>query len=353
MNRTLRSLCLLALAPAATLGAQTFSTLPVEYERAWGRASLGLFSAAQGRYQVAYASPFAPGTTITGIGIRRAPLTEDRPGFTVDLEIRASSGPNAPGGLSGTFANNVGSDELVVLPQQTITIPAMPANRGPGEFASIPFQVPFVFGTNGNSNLVFEIRVFGISSFLSWETDAVQAATQGRAVNVGTQCGFGKIWSGSGSGIYVGGSTLSLRLIDASANSVALLIPALDLKEFVPGVLLPFSMTAIGAGPGCDLMVNPELGALALPTSAMGVANATVPIPSWFGQAGLGFQWAYLVPPTATNPLGLELTNVRAVFIGPEVCEPVVGQVQAVGSPSLPSGLANTGSAPILQITTQ
>jgi hypothetical protein len=85
----------------------------------------------------------------------------------------------------------------------------------------------------------------------------------------------------------------------------------------------------------------------------MGVANATVPIPAWFGRAGLGFQWAYLVPPTAANPLGLELTNVRSVWVGPEVCEPVVAQLQALGYPFPSEGLANTGSAPILQITTQ
>ncbi len=349
MNR----LPLLSLLLAGYAGAQTSLFLPPEYERAWGRTSTSLLGNDQTRTQLVYASPFATGTVVTGIRLRAAATVVDRASFTADVEIRCSSGPNAPGALSSTFANNVGSDEIVVFPQQLVTIPAMPANRGTGTMVTFAFATPFVFGLNTNTNLVVEIKVFGRSAGATWGTDRAFAATNGRALTVGRGCGAGTISSSSSGGTYVGGSTVAITLANAPANTIALLVPTLDQKEFAPGVPLPFDLSLIGAAPGCDLLVNPNVGALAFPADATGAASASVPIPAGFGRAGLGFQWAYLVQPSAQNPLGIETTANRAVWIGPEVCVPSYQYVWDLQSATTATGSSTTNSIPVAELVLQ
>ncbi len=337
----------------ASLAAQSPLFLPAEYERAWGRGSTSLLGANASRTQLIYAAPFAPGTTVSGIRLRCTASTINRAAFTADVEIRCSSGPNPPSTASTTFANNVGSDELVVLPQQTMNIPAMPANRGTGAMAEFLFQTPFVYGLNANTNLVVEIKVFSRSAGASWSTDRAFAATNGRAATHGIGCGTGTISSTSTGGTYVAGSTVNVTLANAPANTIALLIPSTDQKELAPGVALPFDLSLIGMAPGCDLLVNPAIGLFAFLADGAGAATAPIPIPAGFGQAGLAFQWLYLVVPTATNPLGLEATASRAVWIGPEVCVPSYRYVWDLSSATIATGNATTDSIPVAELIIQ
>jgi hypothetical protein len=269
------------------------------------------------RTQLVYAQPFASGTTLLGIRLRCAASTVDRAAFTATMEVRCSSSANAPGALSTTFASNVGSDVVVVLPQQTVNIPAMPANRGTGTTAEILFTTPFVFGTNGNTNLVVDVLVSGRSAGASWSTDRAFASNNGSAITNGRGCGTATIASTSTGGTYVGGATVNVTLAAAPANTIALLVPTLDQREFAPGVQLPFDLSLVGMAPGCALLVNPEAGLLPFVVDAAGGATASLPIPATFTSQGLGFHWLYLVPSTTANPLGIEATAARSVFIGP------------------------------------
>ena len=351
MKTTTTVLSLLALVATAT--AQTSAFFPPEYERAFGRGSTSLLGSNSTRTQLVYAQPFSPGTTVLGIRFRSTTQVLDRAAFTADMEIRCSSGPLAPGALSTTFASNVGSDEVVVLPQQIVNIPAMPANRGTGQMAEVLFPTPFVFGTNGNTNLVVDVLVFSRSSGASWSTDRAFASTNGRAANHGLGCGTATISSTSTGGTYVAGSTVNVTLAGAPANSIALLAPTTDMKEFAPGVQLPFDLSLIGMAPGCALLVNPTAGLFGVPTDAAGAATFALPIPATFAQAGLGFQWLYLVPPTATNPLGLEITASRTVWIGPEVCTPFYQYVWDLASAAATTGNASTNSIPVAELIIQ
>ena len=55
--------------------------------------------------------------------------------------------------------------------------------------------------------------------------------TNGRAATYGQGCGTGTISSSSANGTYVAGSTLSITLGNAPANTFALLVPSVDMKE--------------------------------------------------------------------------------------------------------------------------
>jgi hypothetical protein len=292
-----------------------------------------------------FASPFPLGTMVLGFGLRATAATADRAAFTADIEVRASSTPNAPGALSATFASNVGSDEVVVLPRQIVNIPAMPANRSTGLFATIPFAVPFTYGTNSNTNINVDLLVYGRSAGASWSTDRCFTATTGRAANAGIGCGSATISSTTAGGTYVNGSTTSFTLAAASPSSIAWLMPSVDLKELVPGLLLPFSLSTIGAGAACDLMVNPIT---LIPAATSGTGAASVSFPINFSTLGTGWQWLYLVPPSGTNPLGLESTAVRSVFYGPEVCTGIGQYVWDLSNVNNATGNNTTDSVPVV-----
>jgi hypothetical protein len=347
---TLAAACLLA---GATL-AQSTMVLPAEYDLAWGRGSTAALAGNTTRTQLFFVSPFAPGSVLTGFGLRAAPTTVDRASFTADIEVRVSSTAAVPGSLSTTWTNNVGNDEVVVLPRQVVTIPAMPANRGTGSFAEITFAVPFVFGTNGNTNLCIDLLVYGRSTGATWSTDRAFAATGGRVITAGIGCGAGTIGSTSTGGTYVSGATVTVTLANAPASSLALLLPSFDQKEFSPGVPLPFSLAPFGTAPGCDLLVNPSLGSLAFVTDVAGAASSQLTIPGGFGQFGLGWQWVYSVPPTLANPIGFETTANRAMWLGPEVVLPAAQYAWNLSSvTSATATSVTTDSVPVTKLMYQ
>ncbi|MBZ0153605.1 MAG: hypothetical protein K8J09_18930 [Planctomycetes bacterium] len=350
-EHVLPALALLTLSAAASAQSSVF--FPPEYERAFGRGSTALLGGNSTRTQLIYAQPFAPGTVVLGIRFRPTTAILDRAAFTADMAIRCSSGPLVPGALSSTFANNVGSDETVVLPQQTVNIPAFPANRGTGQLAEVLFATPFIYGLNGNTNLVVDIQVFSRSAGANWSTDRAFASTNGRAATHGIGCGAATINSTSTGGTYVAGSTVDITLAGAPANSIALLLPTVDMKEFAPGALLPLDLSLIGMAPGCTLLVNPVAGLFGVPIDVNGAASFSLPIPGSFTQAGLGFQWMYLVPPTVTNPLGFEITASRTVWIGPEVCTPFYQYVWDLSNANATTGSSTTNSIPVAELIIQ
>lgn len=288
--------------------------LPAEYERGWGRGSSSALAGDSTRTQMVFANPFASGTVVRGIGLRPTAGTVDRASFTADVEVQISSSTAVPGALSSTYANNVGSDLVVALPRQVVTIPAMPANRSTGGFAQFLFPAPFVFGTNGGTSIVVDLFVYGRSAGASWSTDRAFAAASGRAANAGIGCGTATVTSTSTGGTYVAGATITVSFANGPASSLALLMPSFDLMEHAPGQMLPFDLSLVGAGPGCALPVNPGYGVVAYFTDPAGAASSSLTIPAGFGRFGTGWQWATLVTPSRSNPLGLETTANRAIL---------------------------------------
>ncbi len=345
-----------AISLASTCAAQIDLVLPAEYDRAWGRGSTSVLGGSSTRTQMIFASPFVPGTTVTAIGLRCTPGTADRAAFTATMEIRLSSTTATPGALSTTFATNVGSDEVVVLPQQVVNVPAMTANRGTGVFLNIPVT-PFVFGLNGSPNICVEVLVYARSTGASWSTDRAFAATGGRATTVGNaNCGTGTPSSSSTTGFggstYSDGSTISITATGMPANSIAVLALGVDQKELAPGLPLPFDLSLIGAATGCELLVNPNVDILATLTSAAGAASIPITV-TGYSQFGFGAQYGYLITPTGANPFGLEMIENRAVWVGPEVCVPFAQYVWDLSNVNAVTGDATTNSVPIVQFTIQ
>lgn len=342
-----------AAAFALPATAQRSLVLPAEYDRAWGRGSTSLLGNPSTRTQMVFAQPFALGTPVFGIGLRCTASTTDRAAFTADVEIQMSSTTAMPGALSSTFASNVGTDMVVAFPRQTVTIPAMPANRSTGTFASFTFPQPFVFGLNAAPNILVEVMVYSRSTGASWSTDRAFASTNGRAANAGLGCGSAAIGSTStgttSTGTYIAGSTISLTLSSAPANSLALLVPTFDQKELAPGLPLPFDLALVGAAPGCDLLVNPQFGSLATVTDVAGAASISATIPATLARVGTGWQWLYPVTPTPANPAGIETTASRAIWIGPEVVVPGAQYIYSLTSATSATGTANVDSVPIVQ----
>lgn len=340
---------LAAAALSSTCFAQSILTLPSEYDRCWGSggASSAMIGQNVSRTQMIFVSPFAPGTVVTGFGIRAAPTIVDNAAFTATIEIRASTTAAVPGALNSTFANNIGNDEVVVLPQQVVAIPAMPANRGTGEFADFTFTTPFVFGTNGNPNICIDFLVYGRSVGAAWDTDRAFAGTNGSAKNHGIGCGTGTPNSTSTNGSYVDGSTINFTVSGGLPNTLMLLVLSIDLKEFAPGVPLPLPLILVGSAPGCDLMNALNGATLATVSDPAGASAIPVTI-SGFSSFGLGGQWAAMIPPTPANPLGIEVLRNRAIWIGPTVVVPNAQYVYDLFSNSDGTGTATTNSVPVV-----
>ena len=72
-------------------------------------------------------------------------------------------------------------------------------------------------------------------------------------------------------------------------------------------------------------------------------------IPPGIGQFGVGSQWGYFVPVTPVNPMGLEITANRAIWIGPEVVAPNAQYVYDLFSTTTASGTATVNAVPIVQ----
>jgi hypothetical protein len=152
------------------------------------------------------------GTLLSGHAYRRD-ATQVRgvvDGFACDLQVTLSMSPNLPTQASTTFANNVGSNPVVVLPRTFIAFPA--TNRPPLDPAAtfdlvIPYQVPFLVPPGGGT-LCVDVEVFGNQSAagadrnLSLYLDAHENYGDGRAEQPGFRTGAGCKAPGQGSDCY-------------------------------------------------------------------------------------------------------------------------------------------------------
>jgi hypothetical protein len=338
-----------ALAPLASLCAQSSLVLPSEYDLAWGRGSAAGLGSNTTRTQHIFANPFPVGTVVLGVGFRPTASSIDRAAFTAEIEIQISSTTATPGALNTNFASNIGSDVMVVFPRQLVTIPAMPANRGTGTFFEVFFTTPFVYGTNAATNINVDLFVYSRSTGASWSTDRAFASANGRASTAGIGCGAATINSTSLTPAYVAGSQMTITLANAPANSLALLLPSLNQKFYVPGLNLPIDLQQYGSAAGCNLLVDPSLGPTAFLTDGAGAAASLFTPPTGIGRIGVSWQWLYLVNNTPANVLGLETTASRATWIGPEVVVPGSQYVWNLSSVTGATGTATTDSVPIVK----
>lgn len=115
------------------------------------------------------------------------------PGVACDLQVTLSMSPNTADSASGTFADNVGSNPVVVLPRQVVTFPSTDRpslDPSPLFELVIPYAVPFVVPPQGGT-LCVDVEVFsnqtpnGPDQNISLYLDAQQQFADGRAVQPG------------------------------------------------------------------------------------------------------------------------------------------------------------------------
>lgn len=141
------------------------------------------------------------GTLISGHAYRRDAIgvRGQVDGFACDLQVTLSMSPNLPTQASSTFAANVGSNPVVVLPRTLVAFPPTnrPALDPAGSFELvIPYQTPFLVPPGGGI-LCVDVEVFGnqsasgVDTNLSIYLDAHTQFTDGRAEQPGFRTGAG------------------------------------------------------------------------------------------------------------------------------------------------------------------
>ncbi len=180
-------------ADRATLEGSSSSTYP-----------LGRFDC---RVQQLHADLGAGPRTLTGHAYRRDALAlhgQVDP-FATDLEVTVSNAALTPDVASGTFASNIGTGSVTVLPRTTISFPA--TQRPPADPAStfdlrIPWSTPFQLA--GGATLCLDVKVFGNVTSSGTDhnftpyLDAHQLYRDGRNVQPGFRFGDGCAANGSG-----------------------------------------------------------------------------------------------------------------------------------------------------------
>ena len=265
-----RSLVLLLLLTATTLPAQGTAVSPADRAGLEGSHStvypLGRFNA---RVQTMHADLPGTLTQIQGHAYRRdaATVRGQVAGFATEMEVTLSIAPHGPGQASTTFANNVGSNPVTVLPRTFLSFPA--TNRplqdpAPTFELVVPYAVPYTIPV-GSGTLCIDTVVYGNVTPGGTNTnfnpllDAHQVLGNGSNLQPGFRSGQGCPAPGSSAPMY-GSFTFDL---DGAGN--------LDLKIALrKGIQDPGTGSAVSflmAGglpvqvpfpglPGCDLLTS-------------------------------------------------------------------------------------------------
>lgn len=154
------------------------------------------------------------GSVLAGHGYRRdaAGVRGRVDGLAVEIQVTASVTTTPPANASSTFANNRGTNPIVVLPRTWIAVPATdrPAlDPAPAFELSIPWAVPFVMPPQGGT-LCLEVEIFhnqtstGADRNVSLYLDAHENYLDGRAEQPGFRLAQGCAAPGSNRDSYAG-----------------------------------------------------------------------------------------------------------------------------------------------------
>ncbi|MFM1872265.1 MAG: hypothetical protein RL398_1687, partial [Planctomycetota bacterium] len=211
------------------------------------------------------------GTVLTGHAYRRDAIgVRGRiDGLAVEVQVTASVSNALPGGASTTFANNRGSNPVVVLPRTWVALPATDRpslDPAPAFELVLPWTTPFTMPPQGGT-LCLEVEVFGNQGTLgtnrnvSLYLDAHELYTDGRCEQPGFRFGQGCAAPGSSRDCYANLSlwhrgthmNLDVALRDAipdRGNGLARAFVALGLG---------LGSSAFPTAPQCTLFSSAEL----------------------------------------------------------------------------------------------
>jgi hypothetical protein len=284
-------------------------------------------------------------------GVSFAVVQGGQTGRSVTMDLAIAHASPFP---SSVFANNILSDRIQILTQQTITLPS-PSVVGFTvniPFPSQPTQVEFLW--NGVDDIILDFRVISNSNSnqaFNYPLETVQGATTavhriyapGANSTVGTifQDGiglrtrfdyatgivlpYGQGCPGQGNVTPQGGAlgtplvgTLGFQWLLTRARPQMPVLLMLGYSRTAWGsVPLPLDLTAAGA-PGCLLQTNPLLffGTASVGGPGNGTATVPFPIPAITAYRGIQLTTQWLVVDDAVNSAGFVLSRPVLIVIG-------------------------------------
>lgn len=299
---------------------------------------MGFYGTSQRYQQVFVGTDFPTAFVMNGVALRWDNQTYLQiPGALVDLEINVGYTTKTPATISSTFAANFDSGAPVnVLPRQNVQLPDQnnPPATNPNDFqVLIPFPVTFAWTPQPGRNLLIEFVMRGSSlgSSLSYVMDCGWSASTARVYGTATSTtgsldGFAygyvmKFFEQTNTAVPVltgtdtpqFGNNVPLRLTQAKANTIALLITGLSNAAW-NGVPLPMSLATVGA-PACSLLASYDIGDV-ITTNGSGNGTFQFNVPMNFSLLGLHFYNQYAVWDPTANGFGFAFSNAGVGVIG-------------------------------------
>ncbi|HHI80275.1 MAG TPA: hypothetical protein ENK02_09860 [Planctomycetes bacterium] len=261
----------------------------------------------------------------------------------IELEIRCSTGPARPEGMSAVFAKNRGKDELIVFKKRVLQLPAISVTTRPAPFAyHFVFDKPFTLDPKKGGLLVEFV---------------VTSQQPGRhELDVGVLCksprlGFGAVSCKGSNGkvlradvatqALLYGKPMVMRLQDALPSAGLVFVLGTKESGNWGGFGLPLPLDRAGAK-GCALLTDPVLflGGVA---NSQGRGLLTLNLPADSRLLGFWLRFQGLALDSKANPLGL----VTSAGAKGQVCGPE-GLVRLLAVQlSATTGLLEPGLAPV------
>lgn len=263
-----------------------------------------------------------------------------------ELEIRISNLGRPVTWMQEDFSRNRGADEVIVLPRQVVTLPALDSGQVPSPFDfELDLEQSYAYDP-ADGALVIEIIVFSqqpgsypIDSTFICESPAVEFGPPGCGPPGGASLKLESVTKQ-----VTWGRPLVLRIFDAAPDAVTALFLGTRESGLWNGIELPAELSSIGA-PGCFLSLNVRQ-TFSIMADAGGSAEYGFFVPSDPALQGSWLRFQGVAIDRSANALGVVSSQAMKV----EICGwEAVSRVFASGL-SATTGLREIGVAPVLQL---
>jgi len=296
--------------------------------------------------------------TIKSVAFRRDGVTSTVfGGFTVLVNVFASTAATTGATVSATFADNHGANKTQIAAFAPVSFPATSSSHygEPFEYR-IPFSQPYAY--DGNGPLCLEVQVTSRTNASSVTLDMASSPSNNPTTQVrstGTGCkatghSSAALMNGSASTKWTTGTvTLSYNGSRLPPSSVILLGVGAN-KESLGGVPLPLELPGTASAPsGACRIYNDFIVTVPALTTATGSTTLNLPIAVIAAYNGLTAYAQFIAVDAAANNFGVVLTNqVTHHLVAPYTSVPA-GWVYSNNTTG-PAGTARPNEVPVVQL---
>lgn len=327
---------------AVSVGAQNYSTFPIENQNAEGGGVESQFPLGLGisRTQVVLdraALGIPNGRQINQIRLRQKPGYPSSAARLLQMSVYMGGTTLTSATAAGDFLGNYtgGTARTLVFGPAVYSLPALSATQAPYNTATIDLATPYTY--NSNENLVIEFVITANNNANQPFSYYVEAGYFFSPVaNFGTGCltSANQVPALTGQGGYVN-SQVAFSLSQAPANST--LYFHLNVTPSTPIAGGPFG------APGCTLLVNPLAAVLGTATGGFFYYPVNIPNnPSFYGVDIFG---QAIIFDLFANPLGFAASNGTKITVGRL---PPMAKISASGNSAAATGSVTRNAGPVL-----